>query len=536
MHTLIMVINSNISSKSNNLYSYVPMNNSIYYPNTISSLSNISVTSNPYISSPNSLQQGSLLNIRESMYNNLGLVNSQYRSSYITTQSIPLLVNTPLPVANSGYYIQGQNIQSIPYNESGINYQNIYSNNYFQNFNGKTSFYNYSQHQQNSSLKYDTKSYELNDDELNTSKELNVDDLYVPEPLNTNPNVNLNVSIPNNNIYQYESQNINPTIQAARLSSASKINNLNYAQNQNQAVLLPNYSSFRSLTNQSIYAQSQNIQSPNIGVLPQRIIRTGVPNILSSPVRMDFRSSSLPVKLRSYPINESNANKSNRIPFSPIKYSINRSLVLSPMRYSNTRPPIGKYNFTSLPIVSIPANQYHFSSVPMVSNPAKRYNIFSAPPMNSPSGKFYITPSSEFSKSSKKNTYISIVSNPLRQIRPSSPHDEIRSPLRQNQFSSPKIIVSPVRENRFLSPHDARSPLRQVIINSPQTIPNPLMQTYTYHVRNITSPLRQSREIEISRIVAPITEQNSYKNKTYKAPTLYKKKNSKKKKFINKHS
>ena len=68
-------INSNISSKSNNLYSYVPMNNSIYYPNTISSLSNISVTSNPYISSSNSLQQASMLNIRESMYNNLGLVN-----------------------------------------------------------------------------------------------------------------------------------------------------------------------------------------------------------------------------------------------------------------------------------------------------------------------------------------------------------------------------------------------------------------------------------------------------------------------------
>ena len=68
-------INSNISSISNNLYSHVPKNNSINFPNSISSLSNNSVTSNPYISSSNSLQQASMLNIRESMYNNLGLVN-----------------------------------------------------------------------------------------------------------------------------------------------------------------------------------------------------------------------------------------------------------------------------------------------------------------------------------------------------------------------------------------------------------------------------------------------------------------------------
>ena len=43
----------------------------------------------------------------------------------------------------------------------------------------------------------------------------------------------------------------------------------------------------------------------------------------------------------------------------------------------------------------------------------------------------------------------------------------------------------------------------------------------------MTSPLRQSREIEIARIVTPIRKNNAYKNKTYKAPSLSKKKNSK---------
>ena len=284
--------------------------------------------------------------------------------------------------------------------------------------------------------------------------------MYAPEPQNTNPNVNLNVSIPNNSIYQYGSQNINPTSQATRISSTSNFNSLNYAQNQNQAVLLPNYSNFRSLTNQSIYAQSQNIQPPKIRVLPPRKIRPVVRNILMSPVRKAFRSSSVPSNLRFYSINESNTNKYNRVPFSPIKYSIKRSLVLSPMRYKITRPHIRKYNFTSLPIESIPANQYRFSSVSMMSNPVKRYNI---------------TSSSKFSKPLKKNNFTSIISNPLRQKRPSSPHDEIRSPLRQNKFSSPIIIASPLRENRFLSPHDARSPLRQNIINSPPIISSPLM-------------------------------------------------------------
>jgi len=519
-------INSNTSSISNNLYSYVPINNSFYYPNNISSLSNISVTSNPYISSSNSLQQASLLDMRGSIYNNIGLVNSPYNTSYITAQSIPLLVNSPLPVANAGYYIQGQNIQSIPYSESGINSQNIYSKNYAQNFNGNISYYNYVQYKQNSSLKYETKSYELDDDELNTSKELNDGDLYVPEPQNTNPNVN--VSIPNNNIYQYGSQNIIPTVQAIRLSSASNFNSLNYAQNQNQAILLSNYSNVNSLSNQPIYVQSQNIQPPKITVLPPRIIRPGVPNILSSPVRMTIRSSSQPSKLRaSYSINASNTNQSRRIIFSPIRHSITRPLVLSPMRYSITRPvllsPIRKYNFTSLPLVSVPVNKYNFSSVPMMSNPVNRYNITSNSPMNSPSIKYYITSASNLSKP-LNYTSVSKVSSPLIQKRSSSPQDAIRSSLRQSQFSSPKIITSPIRENRFLSPHDARSPIRQSIVYSPPIISSPLRQTNAHHVRNITSPLRQSREIEIARIVTPIRKNKVYKLKTYKVPSLYEKK------------
>lgn len=520
-------INSNTSSISNNLYSYVPINNTFYYPNNISSLSNISVTSNPYISSSNSLQQKSLLDIRGSIYNNIGLVNGPYNASYITSQSIPLLVNSPLPVANAGYYIQGQNIQSIPYSESGINSQNIYTNNYPQNFNGNISYYNYVQYKQNSSLKYDTKSYELDDnDELNTSKELNDGDLYVPEPQNTNPNVN--VSIPNNNIYQYGSQNVNPTVQAVRLSSASNFNSLNYAQNQNQAILLPNYSSVNSLSNQPIYVQSQNIQPPKITVLPPRIIRPGVPNLLNSPVRMTIRSSSQPSKLRaSYSINASNTNQSRRVIFSPIRYSITRPLVLSPMRYSITRPallsPIRKYNFTSLPLVSIPANKYNFSSVPIMSNPVNRYNITSNSPMNSPSIKYYITSASNLSKP-LNYTSVSKVSSPLIQKRSSSPQDAIRSSLRQSQFSSPKIITSPIRENRFLSPHDAGSPIRQSIVYSPPIISSPLRQTNAHHVRNISSPLRQSREIEIARIVTPIRKNKVYKIKTYKVPSLYEKK------------
>jgi len=57
-------------------------------------------------------------------------------------------------VTNLGYYIQGQNIQSIPFSESGINCHNINSNNYVQNFNRKSSYYNYDQYNRNSNLKY----------------------------------------------------------------------------------------------------------------------------------------------------------------------------------------------------------------------------------------------------------------------------------------------------------------------------------------------------------------------------------------------
>ena len=523
------IVDSNISSISNPISNYVPLNNSIYYPNHISSLNNASVTNNLYISSLNSLPQTSLLNMKGSNNNNIGLVNSPYNVTYINQQAIPLLVNTPLPVANVGYYIQGQNIQSMPNIESGINYQNIYNNNYAQNFNGKTSYYNYAQNKQNSSLKYDIKSYELDDnDELNTSKELNDDDLYVSEPLDTNPNIN--VSIPNNYIYQYGSQNINPTTQAVRLPPSSIINSINYSQNQNKVVLLPNYSSVNAHTNQSIYVQNQNIQPHNITILPPRVIRTGVPNILGSPVRMTIRSSSQPANLRaSYLINSSHNNQSIKVPFSPIRYSITRPLVLSPMRYSITRPvllsPIRKYNFTSLPMASIPINKYNFMSVPVMSNPLMSYKITSTSPINTPPRKYYITSVNKLSNPIKNNNYTSvpIVSSPEKQKRASSPHDVITSPLRQNKFSSPKIITYPLRQNRFLSPHDVGSPSRQNRVYSPINILSPLRQSNAEQIYNIASPLRQSREIEIARIVSPIQRNNIYKVKTYKVSSPIKK-------------
>ena len=515
-------IDSNTSNISNTLYNYVPLNNSIYFPNQISSLHNSSVMNNQHIYPLNSLQQKSLLDLRGSNTNNIFLVNSPYNATYINPQSIPLFFNTPLPVANAGYHIQGQNIQSIPYIESGIYYQNINSNDYAQNFNGKTFYYNYDQYKQNSSLKYDVKSYELDDDELNTSKELNDDDLYVSEPLDTDPNTN--ISIPNNSIYQYGSQNINPTAQIVSLPPTSNFNSLNYVQNQNQAVLLPNYSSINSHTNQSIYVQSQNIQPPKITILPPRIIKTGVPNILGSPIRMTIRSSSEPSNLRaSYLINASNTKKSIKVPFSPIRYNITRPQVLSPMRYTITRPvllsPIRNYNFTSLPMASTPIIKYNFVSAPVMSNPIMRYSITSTSPMNSPSRKYYITSVSKLSKPIKTNNYTSvpIASSSQGPNKYSSPHDSIRSSLRQNQFSSPKIITSPLRQNRFLSPHDSiRSSLRESRIYSPPIISSPLRQSNASQIYNITSPLRQSREIEIARIVTPIRKNNIYKIKTYK--------------------
>lgn len=503
---------SNLDSITTNIsypiYNYVPLENSIYFPNQISYLNNALNTNNQHISSLNSLQQASLLGIKGTN-NNIGLANSPNNVTYINTQS-PHIVNTPLPVASAGYYIQGQNVQTMPYIESGINYQNIYNNYHAQNFNGKTSYYNYAQNKQISSLKYNIKSYELDDDELNTSKELNEDDLNQPEPLDTNPNIHVS----NNYIYQYGSQNINPT-------------NLNYVQNQSQTVLLPNYSSVNSQTRQSIYAQNQNIQPPKITILPPRLIRTGVPNILGSPVRMTIRCSSEPANLRSsYLINASNHNQSIRVPFSPIRYSITRPLVLSPMRYSITRPvllsPIRNYNFTSLPFASIPINQYNFASVPIMSNPVMRYSIASNSPMNSPSRKFYISSVSKLSDPIKKNKYTSasITSSPQKQNRASSPHDAIRSPLRENQFSTPKIITSSLRQNRFLSPQDTTSHLRQNRFYSPPIISSPLRQSNTNQIYNITSPFRQSGQIEIARIVSPIRKNNIYKLKTYKVSSL----------------
>ena len=74
------IADSNISSISNPISNYVPLNNSIYYPNHISSLNNASVTNNLYISSLNSLPQTSLLNMKGSNNNNIGLVNSPYNA------------------------------------------------------------------------------------------------------------------------------------------------------------------------------------------------------------------------------------------------------------------------------------------------------------------------------------------------------------------------------------------------------------------------------------------------------------------------
>ena len=514
------IIDSKTSNISSPLYNYVPLNNSIYFPNQVSSLNNISLTNNQHISSLNSLQQTSLLDMRGSNINSIALVNSPYNATYINPQSIPLLFTNPLPVANAGYYIQGQNSQSNPYIGSGINYQNLYNNNYAQNFNGKTSYYNYPQNKQNSSLKYDIDSYEVDDDELNTSKELNDDDLYVSEPLDSNPNIN--VSIPNNYIYQYGSQNINPTTQAFSIPPSSNINSINYAQNQNQ-VVLPNYSSVNAHANQSIHVQSQNVQPTKITILPPRVIRTGVPNILGSPVRMTIRSSSQPVNLRaSYLINSSNNNQSIKVPFSPIRYSITRPLVLSPMRYSITRPvllsPLRKYTFTSLPIASIPINKYNFISVPVMSNPVMRYSFSSTSPINTPPRKYYNTYVTKLSNPINKYNYtsVSIAQSPERQKRASSPYDALRSPLMQNQLSSPKIIASPLRHNRFMSLNDVRSPLRQNVIYSSPNLSSPLRQSNANPIYNITSPLRQSGEIEVARIVSPIRKNNIYKLKTYK--------------------
>ena len=514
-------LDSITSNISNLIYNYVPVKNSNYFPNQISYLNNALNKNNQHISSLNSLQQASLLGIRGTN-NNIGLANSPNNVTYINAQS-PQIVNAPLPVASAGYYIQGQNVQSMPYIESGINYQNIYNNNHAQNFNGKTSYYNYAQNNQISRVKYDLKSYELDDDELNTSKELNEDDLNQPEPLDSNPNMHVS----NNYIYQYGSQNINPTTQVVRLPPSNSFYNLNYVQNHNQAVLLPNYSSVNSQTSQSIYVQNQNIQPPKIAILPPRLIRTGVPNILGSPVRMTIRCFSEPANLRSsYLINASNHNQSIRVPFSPIRYSITRPQVLSPMRYSISRPvllsPVRNYNFTSLPLVSIPINKYNFSSVSIMSNPIMGYSIASNSPMNSPSRKFYITSVSKLSDPIKKYNYTStsIASSPQKQNRASSPHDAIRSPLRENQFSSPKIITSSLRQNRFLSPQDTTSHLRQNRFYSPPIITSPLRQSNTNQIYNITSPFRQSGEIEIARIVSPIRKNNIYKLKTYKVSSL----------------
>ncbi len=52
----------------------------------------------------------------------------------------------------------------------------------------------------------------------------------------------------------------------------------------------------------------------------------------------------------------------------------------------------------------------------------------------------------------------------IRKNKPSSPQDSKESLLRQNQYSSPKIITNPLRQNRFMSPHDAGSPIRQKYI------------------------------------------------------------------------
>ena len=473
--------------------------------------------------------------------NNNYIVNSPYNTSYITPQSIPLIANTPTPVANVGYYIKGQNNQSIPYIGTGLNYHNISSNNYFKDFNGKISYYNYSQFgNQSSNQTYDTKSYEL-DDELNTSKELENDNLSESEPQDTIVNINAPIS---------------------------NYNNLNYVQSQSHAVILPNYSSVNLPINGPIYTQNQIIQPPNITTLPPRIIRTGGSNILGSPVRMTIRSISQPANLRSsYSMNVSNINQSIKVPFSPIRYSITRPLVLSPMRYSITRPlalspmrysitrplvlspmrysitrpvllsPIRKYNFASNPMVSIPINKYNFASIPVNTNPLARYNIASIPLMNSPSRKYYNTSLSIASDSSKQKRPDSprdslrsslnqnqvsspnIITSPIRQNRFLYPHDA-RSPLRENQVSSPNIITSPLRQNRFLYPHDARSPLSQNGISPHQNIISPLRQDNANQIYNITNPLKQSREIEIARIVTPIRNNNRYKIRSYKVSSL----------------